>query len=311
MSSTKSKVLCYGGIAIESIFKLPYQPKPGIAHIICEEYYRLGGGATNVAKWLGSWAIPTRLSGNAIGYDHYGDLVWKSLSAYLSIDLQFLKRDRAISTLIARSIPFPDGNTYLFCSDFASATFASPAPEMLEDVQILEISFYYRNPRGNAFSAELARLAHARGIKIVAMDIVSTDHETLPLADIIINSAASIIEQHPDVNILEHSKVLQSISNSVVITTDSSQEINAIDHDGTHYSLLPPKVQVIDSTGAGDSFRAGIIYGQLEGWSLAQSLKWAAAVGALQVQRDLSQDQLASINEISEIANQIKVLQVS
>jgi sugar/nucleoside kinase (ribokinase family) len=76
MSSTKSKVLCYGGIAIESIFKLPYQPKPGIAHIICEEHYRLGGGAANVAEWLGSWAIPTRISGYVIGYDHYGDLVW-------------------------------------------------------------------------------------------------------------------------------------------------------------------------------------------------------------------------------------------
>ena len=311
MSSIKSKVLCYGGIAIESIFKLPYQPKPGIAHIICEEYYRLGGGAANVAKWLGNWSIPTRLSGNAIGYDHYGDLVWKSLSAFQSIDLQFLKRDQAISTLIARSIPFPDGNTYLFCSDFASAMFASPTPEMLEDIQILEISFYYRNPRSNAVSAELARLAKSRGIKIVAMDIVSTDHETLPLADIIINSAASIFEQNPDVKILEHSKGLQSISNGIVITTNGSQEINAIDQDGTQYSLFPPKVQVTDSTGAGDSFRAGIIYGQIEGWSLTQSLKWAAAVGALQVQRNFSRDQLASINEIAEIANQIKVLQVS
>jgi sugar/nucleoside kinase (ribokinase family) len=311
MSSTKSKVLCYGGIAIESIFKLPYQPKPGIAHIICEEHYRLGGGAANVAEWLGSWAIPTRISGYVIGYDHYGDLVWKFLSAFPSIDLKFLKRDRAIRTLIARSIPFPDGNTYLFCSDFASAKFTSPEPEMLEDIQFLEISFYYRNPRGNDASVEIARIAKTKGIKIVAMDIVSSDHETLPLADIIINSAASIIEQHPDVNIFEHSKVLQSISNSIMITTDGSQEINAIDHDGTHYSLLPPKVQVTDSTGAGDSFRAGIIYGHIKGWPLAQSLKWAAAVAALQVQRNYSQDQSAPINEIAEIANQLEVHQVS
>jgi sugar/nucleoside kinase (ribokinase family) len=186
-----------------------------------------------------------------------------------------------------------DGNTYLFCSDFASASFVPPAPEMLEDVQVLEIAFYYRNPRGNAASAELASLADSRGIKIVAMDIVSTDHETLPLADIIINSAASVIEQHPDVNFLEHSNALQGISNGIVITTDGSQEINAIDHDGTHYSLLPPKVQVTDSTGAGDSFRAGIIYSLLKGWPLAQSF------------------QLASINEIAEFANQIEGVQMS
>jgi sugar/nucleoside kinase (ribokinase family) len=311
MTRVQRKVLCYGGIAIESTFTLPYQPKPGIAHIICEEHYRLGGGAAHVAEWLGSWAVPTRLSGNLIGYDHYGDQVWNWLNQFPSIDLQYLKRDRAISTLIARSIPFPDGNSYLFCSDFASALFVRPAPEMLERVQVLEIAFYYRNPRGNAASAELARIAHTKEIDIVAMDIVSTDHETLPFADIIINSAASIVEQHPDVNILEHSKALQSISNGIVITTDSSQEINAIDQDGSHYSLLPPKAQVTDSTGAGDSFRAGIIYGLIKGWPLPRSLKWAAAVGALQVQRDFSQDQPASKNKIAEIANHIEVLQVS
>lgn len=307
MSRTNSKVLCYGGIAIESTFTLPYQPKPGIAHIICEEHYRLGGGATHVAEWLGSWAIPTRLSGNLIGNDHYGDLIWNWLNAFPSIDLQFVKRDRAISTLIARSIPFPDGNSYLFCSDFASALFVPPAPEMLEDVQVLEVAFYYRNPRGNAASADLAELASANGIKIVAMDIVSTNHDTLPVADIIINSAASTIEQHPGVNIVEHSKSLQSISNGIVITTDSSQEINAIDQDGTHYSLLPPEVQVTDSTGAGDSFRAGIIYGLLQDWPLPRSLKWAAAVGALQVQRDFSQDQPASNKKIEELAKHIEI----
>jgi sugar/nucleoside kinase (ribokinase family) len=311
MPRSKSKVLCYGGIAIESTFTLPYQPKPGIAHIICEEHYRLGGGSANVAEWLGSWAIPTRLSGNVIGFDHYGDQVWNWLNAYPEIDLQYLKRDRAISTLIARSIPFPDGNSYLFCSDFASALFVPPAPEMLEDVQVLEVAFYYRNPLGNAASNELARLASSRGIKIVAMDVVSASHDTLPFADIIINSAASLVEQHPDVNILEHSKTLQSISKGIVITTDSSQEINALDQDGSHYSLLPPKVQVTDSTGAGDSFRAGMIFGLVQGWPLPRSLKWAAAVGALQVQRDFSQDQPASNKKIAELAKHIEVHRIS
>jgi sugar/nucleoside kinase (ribokinase family) len=306
-SRIKSKVLCYGGIVIESIFELPYQPKPGVAHIICEEHCRLGGGAANVAEWLGSWSVPTRLSGNVIGCDHYGDQIWNWLSDYPSIDLQYLKRQDEIRTLIARSIPFPDGNKYLFCSDFASALFVQPTQEMLDDVHLLEIAFYYRNPRGNILSAELAKLAYAKGIKIVAMDVVSTNHETLPLADIIINSAASIIEQHPSVNILEHSKALQNISKGVVITTDGSQKITAFDQDGAFYSLLPPKVQPTDTTGAGDSFRAGIIYGFLEGWPLTRSLRWATAVGALQVQRDFSQAYPPAENIIADLAEQIEV----
>jgi sugar/nucleoside kinase (ribokinase family) len=304
---TKSKVLCYGGIVIESIIILPYQPKPGIAHIICEEHFRIGGGAANVAEWLGSWSVPTRLSGNVIGYDHYGDQIWNWLSDYPAIDQQFVKRQDDVRTLIARLIPFPDGNKYLFCSDFASALYVPPTQEMLDNVQVLEIAFYYRNPYGNAASAELAKFAYGKGIKIVAMDVVSTSHETLPLADIIINSAASIIEQHPGVNILEHSKALQSVSKGIVITTDGSERITAIDQDGTLNFVIPPKVLVTDTTGAGDSFRAGIIYGFLEGWPLAQSLKWAAAVGALQVQRDFSQAYPPTKNKIANLAEQIKV----
>ena len=143
MSKNKSKVLCYGGIAVESTLELPYQPKPGISHIICEEHYCLGGGAANAAKWLGNWNIPTRLSGTAIGYDPYGDLIWEKLLAFPSIDLHFLEKTHAARSLIARSIPFPDGNSYLFCSDFANAIFSEPTSEMLEDIQILDISFYF------------------------------------------------------------------------------------------------------------------------------------------------------------------------
>lgn len=43
----------------------------------------------------------------------------------------------------------------------------------------------------------------------------------------------------------------------------------------------PPRVQVVDTTGAGDSFNAGFIYGYLEGWSLQRTLEMACVCGAL------------------------------
>ena len=296
---------------LESIIILPYKPKPGIAHIICEEHYRLGGGAANVAEWLGSWSIPTRLSGNVIGYDQYGDKIWNWLSDYPALDLQFLKRRHEINTLIARSIPFPDGNKYLLCSDLENIFYLPPIPDMLNNIQVLEIAFYYRNLKGNAASTEIAKLANAKGITIVAMDMISTSHDMLPFADIIINSTASIIEQYQNINIIKHSKNLQSISKGIVVTTDGSQKIIAIDQDGTLFSLLPPKVLPTDTTGAGDSFRAGIIYGHLKGWSLSHSLKWAASVGALQVQRKFSQEKPPSKNKIAGIAKNIEVHLIS
>jgi len=92
-----------------------------------------------------------------------------------------------------------------------------------------------------------------------------------------------------------------------MITTDGNRKIIALHKDGAFYSLLPPKVQPTDATGAGDSFRAGMIYGHLKGWPLACSLKWAAAVGVLQVQRPFFQEKPPSKQKITDIAKTIEV----
>ncbi len=43
-------------------------------------------------------------------------------------------------------------------------------------------------------------------------------------------------------------------------------------------------VEVVDTTGAGDSFDAGFIYGYLAGWPLERSLRFACACGSLSTQ---------------------------
>ena len=42
-------------------------------------------------------------------------------------------------------------------------------------------------------------------------------------------------------------------------------------------------VDVVDSTGAGDSFDAGFLYGFIEGWPLRATLDLAVACGSLSV----------------------------
>ncbi|HEU5016150.1 MAG TPA: PfkB family carbohydrate kinase, partial [Roseiflexaceae bacterium] len=42
-----------------------------------------------------------------------------------------------------------------------------------------------------------------------------------------------------------------------------------------------PTVQVVDTTGAGDTFDAGFIYGFMNGWELERALQFACVCGAL------------------------------
>jgi len=52
------------------------------------------------------------------------------------------------------------------------------------------------------------------------------------------------------------------------------------------YHYVPAfRVPVVDSTGAGDVFHAGSVYGLLQGWSVPDTLRFAAAAAALKCER--------------------------
>lgn len=51
--------------------------------------------------------------------------------------------------------------------------------------------------------------------------------------------------------------------------------------DGTRYDIEAPRVAAIDTTGAGDNFNAGLMYGLLHGFPFEQCLRCAVITGAL------------------------------
>ena len=54
---------------------------------------------------------------------------------------------------------------------------------------------------------------------------------------------------------------------------------------GTFHYVPAFRVPVVDSTGAGDIFHAGSIYGLLQGWSTQETLRFAAAAAALKCEK--------------------------
>ena len=68
--------------------------------------------------------------------------------------------------------------------------------------------------------------------------------------------------------------------------------------DGNGAHRLPAhKVEVVDTTGAGDAACGGFLYGYLEGWDLVRCGRLASAVGALTVQKMGGAEAIRSLDE--------------
>ena len=67
--------------------------------------------------------------------------------------------------------------------------------------------------------------------------------------------------------------ITRSADGSVIVNNDEVIQINPVQVD-----------RVVDTTGAGDAFRAGLLAGMKSGWSRIDSLRLANAMGSLAVE---------------------------
>lgn len=61
------------------------------------------------------------------------------------------------------------------------------------------------------------------------------------------------------------------------------------------------RVSTVDTTGAGDLFHAGFVYGHLQGWPIERQLDYACAAAALNCTRAGARGRIGTINEISHL----------
>jgi sulfofructose kinase len=58
------------------------------------------------------------------------------------------------------------------------------------------------------------------------------------------------------------------------------------------------RVEAVDTTGAGDVFHGGYIYGLLQGWEMAETVRFASAVAALKCRKIGGRGGIPSLNEV-------------
>ena len=72
--------------------------------------------------------------------------------------------------------------------------------------------------------------------------------------------------------------------------------------DGERFHHAPAyRVPVIDTTGAGDIFHAGFIYGLLQGWTLERQLDYSCAAAAMNCMAEGARGGIRSVEEIETL----------
>lgn len=78
-------------------------------------------------------------------------------------------------------------------------------------------------------------------------------------------------------------KIIKSWGPEVVIITLA--EMGSVIYDGSEFSIIPPyKTDVLDSTGAGDTYAAGIIYSLSHGYGLFKAGCFASCVASIKIE---------------------------
>ena len=272
MHQPAGRVLCFGVLAIDQIVQVvEYPEQDGHTRILSNGEF-IGGEAANTALNLCGLKVPVTLRGNTLGEDRQGTL-FRELIQEFSVDSSGMDVQSGVRTATALILSDQQGARTIcgFAPDLQSRSILESD---LEGITLLSVDPFLGN-----HAVEAARLAQEMGIVVFSIEITG-DHPLAPFCDVVVNSSGFIrrheIGSHIDVAI----ELLKAGVKTVVITQGGEGCTAYLENGRT---LIQPaySVPVIDTTGAGDAFRSGLILGFLKGWTLTRGIQFASGCGAL------------------------------
>jgi sugar/nucleoside kinase (ribokinase family) len=278
--SAEYDVVVYGTVALDAIWRVDALAPPGGWQPIREERRMIGGEAANTAMALMKWGVRVALIGNALGDDADGSLL-RSLFARDApdLDLRFIRTLPDAHTPYCVCIATPDGHRTMYGTGFDEMQCPDLDPELAQSVPLFTMEPNAWNPGKRA-----ALVAAQHGMKVTAMDY-SRDEEINHISHLILTSRDHL-GLNLDLPSLE--AAAQSLRDrygkaAVVTCGEQGCFIAEAGKAGDPPTHVPAYVApaVVDTTGAGDIFRAGLLYGQLAGWELTRAARFAAAAAAL------------------------------
>jgi ribokinase len=281
-------ILVLGDINVDVLMRVPAYPPPGGEALTERVDTRLGGSAANTAVVLSRLGLETHMLGR-VGTDAWGQIALASL-AEAGVGLELVQRDSQETTGMMFTVVTPDGERTMFGQRGANRHTDPGAitPDTLGGAGYLHISGYalLESPQRQA-ALRAVELATAQNLPISldtaylpALDAPQALRWLLPYLDACIlglaEARALVGEGEPQAA----AAALLAAGVHLAALKLGAQGCLLADSSSTHHIPAFP-VQVVDTTGAGDAFTAGLIYGRRLGMSLPAVGTLANALGGL------------------------------
>jgi sugar/nucleoside kinase (ribokinase family) len=280
-------VYCFGHVTTGVVLRLQGRyPAPDTYGEVAETLENHAGEATGTALVLARLGVSVTLEGN-----------WLGDNPTCRRTLDFLQaRGIDCSGLVVKpgypgvtEVVVSDGETRTVFGRFVDLLFTTPQWDPPNLAQARAARFICVDPAFGAATAAVAQAALAAGRPLATYD-VRPDSALAAQSAVLAISLEFLRREYPEAARAETVRAelfadyLAYCPGLVVFTAGARPLWYGRGQAGVggHRHELPVfPVNVIDTAGAGDSLRGGLIYGLLQGWSDDDTVRFAAAVSAL------------------------------
>lgn len=279
MTRPRFDVLGLGIIPLDLLFTVPHYPKPGQKLDAADITIQGGGPVPNTLVGLARLGCRTACIA-AVGDDLIGDLSIAELTGE-RVDASLIVRSAARSAVAAGWIESGTGQrTIVLCRKLV----VNPADIVVS--QLPDVRLVHLDGRDMPASLKLARWARRRDIP-VSFDIGSMRNDVsalLPLTDHLVVADTFAFGFTGFRTAKQAIGRLRRHCRGTIVVTEGIRGSTGLEN-GVWVRQAAYKVRAVDTTGAGDSYHAGYLYGLLQRRPLAERMRFASACAACKCTR--------------------------
>ncbi|MEQ1933268.1 MAG: carbohydrate kinase family protein [Fimbriimonadaceae bacterium] len=274
-------ILVYGTVCVDRVRRVTHLPKLGGYVSVLSEELRLGGEAANTAFALKTWGADFKLIGNHSSRRNDSvewDQLWRLLDeAELSSFCPDVSQPGSSTVPICDIYITPGGQRTMFGLGFDHL-----AEGMAFDRADLDgVDWFTIDMNFGKLGQQTVKDVSQTETQIYLLDFVNED-DPIP-ANSVWQSSTDWVGKTGDM--ATNMKVVASVSHAhdvrSIVTDGENGTVSSKPGEPVSFVAPYPSSPIVDSTGAGDTFRAAMLFQMSTGANFERSIEWASVAASL------------------------------